>query len=157
MTAFSFPWQASAKGNKVAASIVKLAKKFGMSASELADQVEFCVPQPYMFEPVHHAFEPVSVETVRAAPQETIFGVASPPHCVASQPVCLDSACVNTPVLNCIRCCAPLPVPASRAAVPPPFHAPVPVQYWYRVDVAGIQSSPAPMMVPRGRPRPGHS
>lgn len=32
MTAFSFPRQASVKGNKVAASIVKLAKKLGMSA-----------------------------------------------------------------------------------------------------------------------------
>lgn len=82
MTAISFPRQASAKGNKVAASNVKLAKKLGMSASELDDQVEFRVPQPYMFEPVHHAFEPVSVET-----QETVFGVASPPDCVASQPV----------------------------------------------------------------------
>lgn len=87
MTAISFPRQASAKGNKVAASNVKLAKKLGMSASELDDQVEFRVPQPYMFEPVHHAFEPVSVETVCAAPQETVFGVASPPDCVASQPV----------------------------------------------------------------------
>lgn len=32
MTAFSFPRQASAKANKVAASIVKLAKELGMSA-----------------------------------------------------------------------------------------------------------------------------
>lgn len=95
-----------------------------------------------MFEPVHNAFEPVFVETVHAASQETVFGVASPPDCVASQLVCLDSACVNTLVLDCIRTgCAPLPVPASRAAVLPPFLAPVPVQYWYRVDVAGIQSS----------------
>lgn len=111
MTAFSGSQQANLKGNRVAAFIVKLAKKLGLGASELFDQVEFCLPHPYVFEPVHCALEPISVETVHAASLETVFGIASSPCCFPQAYV--DSACVNIPVLDYVKAAsAPLFVSA---------------------------------------------
>lgn len=40
--------------NKVPSTIFKLAKLLGLTASELMDQVKFCLPRPFMFESAHH-------------------------------------------------------------------------------------------------------
>lgn len=140
MTAFSGSQQASLKGNRVAASLVKLAKKLGLGASELFDQVEFCVPHPYVFEPVHCALEPVSVETVHAASLETVFGIASSLCCFPAglRRLCL---CKYTCFGLCKGCFCSFVCLCPRAAVLLPFPAPVPVP---RVRVAGAQVIPVP-------------
>ncbi|XP_025766256.1 proline-rich protein 36-like [Oreochromis niloticus] len=90
------PQLVNVNGDRVPPAIVKLAKRFGLSASELLNQVEFCVPQSFICKPAHHACVPVPVNT-EFTPQKTVVEIVTPLDYAAHQPVHSELVCEDAP------------------------------------------------------------
>ncbi|XP_025760174.1 uncharacterized protein LOC112844757 isoform X2 [Oreochromis niloticus] len=90
------PQLVNVNGDRVPPAIVKLAKRFGLSASELLNQVEFCVPQSFIGKPAHHACVPVPVNT-EFTPQKTVVEIVTPLDYAAHQPVHSELVCEDAP------------------------------------------------------------
>lgn len=128
---FSVPQMENVTSNRVPSAILKLARKLGLSAAKLLNQVEFCVSEPFHLDPAHHAF----VSTVR---------VALPPDGATHQPIYTETVSENVPELHSLP-----PAPALRAARAQLSPAPVPVP---RVREVEVQLVPALVSRPAESP-----
>ncbi|XP_025761590.1 uncharacterized protein LOC112846304 [Oreochromis niloticus] len=151
----SVPQMENINSNRVPPTIVKLTKRLGLDATELMNQVEFCVPQPAMFKHTHHVLES---DQVQPAPQVTVLGVASPLDFAAHQSAYSETDFANLPTpVTTPELRSPPPVPAQHSAAPTPPPVPAggpgePVQL-HATSAGGPEESVQPHATSAGGPR----